>query len=170
MAPDYENKSLTLYDGTGLEAELRAAGVWDSGFETFLVYNVGDNWSMYVFGMIRDTIQGLNILRPGLPPFIVNVVGLDWIIYLEGKEMFYFPVFMGKWSADYCDPDNFARPYMYSHGAKPFAHQDAGRLGMIADACAKAFLTCVLLKKYGLGTPPTSSCKGSLLRHGRHKP
>jgi peptide/nickel transport system substrate-binding protein len=107
-----KNTSLVPHniDLAKIEQELRAAGVWESGFEVTIVYNLGNDQRKIAAEMVRDTFRGLGT------KFVVNVVGVDWPVFLDYMEMFYMPVFFVGWLADFAHPDNFVRPYMHSHG------------------------------------------------------
>jgi len=123
LKPDYENKSLVPYnlDLAFVESELKQAmfagtSLWDSGFETYLVYNLGNDQRKIFAELMRDTIHSLNAKRTGKPPFKVTVVGLDWPVFLDYEELMYMPMFFVGWLADFADADNFARPYMHTYG------------------------------------------------------
>jgi peptide/nickel transport system substrate-binding protein len=122
LAPDYENHTLEKFNENlaNVEAELRAASfngqsVWDTGFETYIPYNLGNDQRRIAAELIRDTIQSLNS-KAGAGKFKVNVIGLDWPVILTDFEEFLLPTWMIGWLADFADADNFARPYMHSQG------------------------------------------------------
>jgi peptide/nickel transport system substrate-binding protein len=98
------------------EAEFKLAAVWDVGFEVSICYNLGNDQRKIACEMIRDAIQSLNSRRPDKPAFKVNVVGLDWPVFLDYEELFWMPMFFVGWLADFAHPDNFARPYMHTYG------------------------------------------------------
>jgi peptide/nickel transport system substrate-binding protein len=98
------------YDPAQMQAELQAAGVWDSGFEVTILYNLGNDQRKIAAEMIRDAFRALGT------KYVVNVVGVDWPVILDYMEMFYMPVYYIGWLADFAYPDNFARPFMHSSG------------------------------------------------------
>jgi peptide/nickel transport system substrate-binding protein len=123
LAPDYKDYTITPFtlDLDKVEAELKAAtfdgqSIWDTGFETYLVYNLGNDQRKIACELVRDAIQGLNAKRPGKSPFKLNVVGIDFPVFLDYEEEFFMPVFFVGWLADFADADNFVRPYMHSYG------------------------------------------------------
>jgi peptide/nickel transport system substrate-binding protein len=123
LAPDYKDYAITPFnlDLARVEAELKAAtfggqSIWDTGFETYLVYNLGNDQRKIACELVRDGIQSLNAKRAGKSPFRLNVVGLDWPVFLDYEEEFFMPVFFVGWLADFADADNFVRPYMHSYG------------------------------------------------------
>jgi len=123
LAPNYEDPSITKFalDLDRVEAELKAAvfdgkSVWDTGFSTYILYNLGNDQRKIAAELIRDTIVSLNAKRTGKPPIDITVVGLDWPVFLDYEEQFWMPVFFVGWLADFADADNFARPYMHSGG------------------------------------------------------
>jgi peptide/nickel transport system substrate-binding protein len=119
LVPDYEVYSIPLYNlsYSNMTEEFTAAGVWKSGFETYLVHETGNEEARIACEMIRDAVQSLNSLRVGLPPFKVNVRSLESsMMDYKYKEAFYMPMFVSGHLADYADADNFARVYMHSLG------------------------------------------------------
>jgi peptide/nickel transport system substrate-binding protein len=98
------------YDPAQMQAELQAAGVWDSGFEVTILYNLGNDQRKIAAEMIRDAFRALGT------KYVVNVVGVDWPVILDYMEVFYMPVYYIGWLADFAYPDNFARPFMHSSG------------------------------------------------------
>jgi parallel beta-helix repeat protein len=120
LAPDYLNKTLEAekwgLNTANIQTELTNAGYWATGFETYLVYNLGNAQRQIACEMIRDTIQSLNTLRPSLNPFVVNVVGVNWSTFQNYEYSFYMPMFFTGWLVDFADADDFARPYMRSDG------------------------------------------------------
>lgn len=117
LVPDYENKDLEPYDLnlTKVEEELKAAGVWETGFEVDAAYILSSDTGMTyaISHSIKDSIESLNEKRPDLPPFMINVIGLDWPTYLDREEAYDLPTFYRGWLVDFADPDNFVRAYMY---------------------------------------------------------
>jgi peptide/nickel transport system substrate-binding protein len=121
--PDYRTVT-SGYDMnfTSAEAELKTASfggqkVWDTGFTLTLAYVGSASPSRIMCEMIREFFNTLSTYdgRTG-PPFTINLVDLDWTIYLDYFETFKLPLFEIGWLADFADADNFLRPYMHSDG------------------------------------------------------
>jgi peptide/nickel transport system substrate-binding protein len=125
LAPDY-------YDVTGLagyfeslanaKTELQAAifnatSVWDSGFTLTLAYNTGNTQRQIACQQLANFFATLSTYggRVG-PAFTVNVINIDWNVYLDNFENMELPIFSIGWLADFSDADNFVRPYMHSDG------------------------------------------------------
>lgn len=117
MSPDYENKTLIPRDinTTIIEEELKAAGVWEQGFETAIVYTIGSNVERYLV-MERSIAAVLASINP---KFNVSAISLDWPNYLNYSDKNYLPVFAFGWMADFADPGDLARIYMHSNGTIP---------------------------------------------------
>ena len=52
--------------------------------------------------------------RTGL--ITVNLLGADWPSYKENRYAESMPLYMGAWSPDYVDPDNYIYPFLHSRG------------------------------------------------------
>ncbi len=86
-----------------------------NGFETTLVYNIGNDQRMIAEQLIATAFQTLN------SKYKVNVVGLDWSVFLNAMNTFRMPVFCSGWLADFADPHDFVQPYMQSTGNFPIS-------------------------------------------------
>jgi peptide/nickel transport system substrate-binding protein len=84
--------------------------VWEKGFTLTATYNTGNEVRQVACEMMRDNVQSIN------PKFHVDVVGVDWPVYLGQLVDFQLVLFAIGWGADYPDPHNFMHPYMYSGG------------------------------------------------------
>jgi peptide/nickel transport system substrate-binding protein len=62
-------------------------------------------------------MQSLNEKRPGLSPFIVNVMEIPPWRFYQLVEEHDVPTFTFGWISDYADPDDFVRPFMYQRSA-----------------------------------------------------
>jgi len=128
LSPDFRKPEIKKYDIDLAmvryhlkNANFSGVPLWESGFKTTLVYNLGNDQRKIACDMIALAIEGLNAERGVLPPFDVDVVGLPWSPdYLEEMEMGYLPVFQIGWLADFADADNWIRPYMHTYG--DFSH------------------------------------------------
>lgn len=113
--PEAKNTTLVPYnyDPAMMAAELQQAWggeVWNKGFEIPILYNLGNDQRKIAAEMIRDAFLTLG------SKFKVVVVGVDWPVILDYMELFYMPIYFIGWLADFAHPDNFARPFMHSHG------------------------------------------------------
>jgi peptide/nickel transport system substrate-binding protein len=97
---------------TGAELELRAAGVWDSGFEAKICY--------YDTGAGRIAAELVHTFFADFPgthgTFTATPTFMSWSEYITAMQTFKMPMWMMGWLADFADADNFMRPYMYSKG------------------------------------------------------
>jgi hypothetical protein len=94
--------NLAVIDGTN---------VGTAGFEMTLAYNIGNDQRMIACQLIAQAFLTLN------PKYKVNVIGLDWPVFLEAENNGYLPMYDVGWLADFADPDNFCEPYQASWGA-----------------------------------------------------
>jgi len=118
----YKNTALTLrnLDYTQMQNELNQAivdgfNVSQYGFETTLVYDIGNDQRMIAMQLIASAFQSLN------GKYKCNVIGLDWPVFLDAMNSMGMPVFCSGWSADFADPHDFAQPYMQSTGNFPIS-------------------------------------------------
>jgi len=111
LAPNYENTSVVPWDYNAalVVSELNAAGI--TSFETTVTYNSGNEGRRIYCEMVRDNFKVIN------PNYVVNVFDETWGAMLTDFQTYQLPVFSVGWLADFADPDNFARTYMYSAGA-----------------------------------------------------
>ena len=127
LAPDYEDKTLEKYalNLTKVEQLLKEAmftqdgvtkSVWEWGFTFSMLYNIGNDQRRIANELMISAIESLNAKRPGLLPFEISNVAIDWPVFLDAMEAMTMPVYQIGWLADFADGDNFARPYMYSQG------------------------------------------------------
>jgi peptide/nickel transport system substrate-binding protein len=118
LAPDYEDKTIAKYSLSyaNMQTEFTAAGLWTTGFEVTLAYNLGNDQRKIACEMMRDAIQALNVNRTSLTPFKVNVIGLDWPVFLSYRRARWLGMYYVGWLADFADPDNFCRPFMHTQG------------------------------------------------------
>ncbi len=116
MSPDYENKSLVPYNinSSMVEEELKAAGVWEQGFEVAFVYEFVDN--NYAYGLYAAENKIADLFASMSPKFNVSVLGIGFMDYRIILSRNYLPIFDVGWLADFGDPENLARTYMHSEG------------------------------------------------------
>jgi hypothetical protein len=128
-----------------VETELKNAfyngkSLWETGFETTILYNLGNDQRRIAAEMIRDNMA---TLAGGGGKFKVNVVGIDWNTILEQMELEENPFFFIGWLADFADCDNWARPYMHSQGDFAYfqGYNDPYVDGLIEAAIVNANVT-----------------------------
>ena len=114
----FKNTALTLrnLDYAQMQNELNQAivdgiNVSTSGFETTLLYNIGNDQRMIAEQFIATAFQTLN------SKYKVNVIGLSYSMLLNDMNSFQTPGFCLGWLADFADSHDFAQPYMQSTGA-----------------------------------------------------
>jgi peptide/nickel transport system substrate-binding protein len=116
LSPDYENKTVPAYDinEAAIQSELTAAGLWNKDWETTAIWNTGSETRHIAAQMIASEMAKMGGIAGHT--FKVNVIDLDWPVFLTQMENMNMPLWVIGWQADFADPDNFARPYMYSEG------------------------------------------------------
>jgi peptide/nickel transport system substrate-binding protein len=120
--PEAKNTALTLrnLNLANMQSELNLAvvdgiNVGSAGFETTIVYNIGNDQRKIAADLIAAAFTSLG------SKYKVNVVGLDWPVELDLMNSFGMPAYSIGWLADFADPHNFAQPYMQSTGNFPIA-------------------------------------------------
>lgn len=118
----YKNTALVLrnLNLTEMQNELNLAvvdgfNVGDKGFETTLGYNIGNDQRMIAVQLVASAFQSLNV------KYKVNVIGMDWPVFLDAMNNGYLPFYNVGWLADFADPHNFVQPYMQSTGLFPIS-------------------------------------------------
>jgi len=119
LAPaSYKNTALPYrtLDYAMIKSELDQAiidgyNISQTGFETTIAYNIGNDQRMISMNLIASAFATLG------SKYKVNVVGLDWPVYLDAMYAGGLAIYDVGWLADFADPDNFCRPYQYSTGA-----------------------------------------------------
>jgi peptide/nickel transport system substrate-binding protein len=84
------------------------------GFRTTAIYNTGNVQRQFELQSIA------NAFAQAGPNYIVNVVGLDWPVYVNAMNTMQMPMFCGGWLADYADPSDWAAPYQQSTGSASY--------------------------------------------------
>jgi peptide/nickel transport system substrate-binding protein len=80
------------------------------GFDVTLAYNIGNDQRLIACQLIAQAFLTLG------SKYHVNVVGLDWPVFLAAEQAGGLAAYDVGWLADFADPDNFARPYQHSAG------------------------------------------------------
>jgi len=113
----FKNTALTLrnLDYSQMQDELNQAivegfNVSQTGFETTLLYNFGNDQRMIAEQLIANAFQTLN------SKYKVNVIPLDWPVYSDYSFSRQMPSYCWDWLADFADPHDLAQPYMQSTG------------------------------------------------------
>jgi peptide/nickel transport system substrate-binding protein len=81
------------------------------GFDMTLAYNIGSDLRSLVPTLIAQAFQSLGA------KYKVNVVGLDWPVFLDAENNGYLPMYDVGWLADFADPHNFCEAYQASWGS-----------------------------------------------------
>jgi peptide/nickel transport system substrate-binding protein len=81
------------------------------GFEMTLAYNIGSDLRSLVHTLIAQAFLSLGA------KYKVNVVGLDWPVFLDAENNGYLPMYDVGWLADFADPHNFCEAYQASWGS-----------------------------------------------------
>jgi len=116
---DYKNTNASMpqrnLDYNQMKNELDQAivdgfNVSDVGFEATLAYNIGNDQRLIACQLIQSAFLALG------SKYKVNIVALDWPVFLAAEQAGELPAYDVGWLADFADPDNFARPYQHSAG------------------------------------------------------
>ena len=89
------------------------AGLYDSGFELTVYYNLGNDVRKNSMLMLENAIEDLS------PNFEIVVQGLEWPDFLDKLIEGSIPFFVLGWGPDYADPHNYAHPFLHSQGHYP---------------------------------------------------
>jgi len=113
----YKNTSIVQrnLDLTQMQDELNQAiinglNVSEAGFDVTLVYNIGNDQRLIAFNLIAQAFLSLG------SKYHVNVMGVDWSVFLDAENNGYLSMYDVDWLADFVDPDNFCEPYQASWG------------------------------------------------------
>ena len=85
---------------------------WDNGFRFTVYYNNGNLVREEGSRQLKSTIEGLNALRSTLPPFQIDVQGLEWGTFLTTVRNKVPAMFFLGWAPDYADPDDYVLPFL----------------------------------------------------------
>jgi len=81
------------------------------GFDMTLAYNIGSDLRSLVPTLIAQAFLSLGA------KYKVNVVDLDWPVFLNAENNGYLPMYDVGWLADFADPHNFCEAYQASWGS-----------------------------------------------------
>ena len=87
------------------------------GFETTITYNIGNDQRMICMQDIAQAFTTLSAMTG--KTYKVNVVGLDWPVFLDAMNAGGLALYDVGWLADFADADNFCRTYQHSAGPFP---------------------------------------------------
>jgi len=99
------------------QAIIDGYNISQTGFETTIAYNIGNDQRMIVVQDIAQAFTTLSAMTG--KTYKVNVVGLDWPVFLDAMNAGGLAIYDVGWLADFADPENFCRPYQHSLGAFP---------------------------------------------------
>jgi len=123
LFPDFRDPSIVPYNLDRdmvvyhfKNANFSGGSLWDTGFHTYLLYNTGNPRRRAACEMIESVIEGLNEGREPERLFIIDVIGLDWSVFISEFYARNLPCSQIGWLADFADADNLVRPYMHSLG------------------------------------------------------
>lgn len=103
-------KSLTNMQNYLNAAVIDGFNVGTEGFEVTLAYNIGNDQRLIACQLFAQAFLSLG------SKYKVNIVGLDWPVFLELRDSSGLAAYDVGWLADFAHPDNFARPYQHSQG------------------------------------------------------
>lgn len=86
--------------------------VWETGFKFIATYNAGNARRQAALQQLEFYIESLNTKRPGLPPFDIIIRDVPGSIFFNPNQQRITPIFVGGWSPDFIDIDNWIRQWM----------------------------------------------------------
>jgi peptide/nickel transport system substrate-binding protein len=121
------------------QAIVDGQNISEVGFETTAIYNTGNDQRQIEVQSIANAfaLAGFN--------YKVNVVGLDWPVFLDQMYSYAMPAYCIGWQVDYADPSDWASPYQQSTGSflyfqgPPWPGGDAHQAAIDAKIAAAAY-------------------------------
>lgn len=111
LAKCEEEFKLADVDLDGIPAGEDDDDIWKSGFYMQMAYNTGNDTRRLSSEILKAGLEAVN------PNFSVSVIGMPWAVLLESRRQGKLPIYVGGWSEDYHDPNNWVQPFLYSQGA-----------------------------------------------------
>jgi peptide/nickel transport system substrate-binding protein len=110
----------------------------EDGFHIVFYYNYGNLYRESQFNVWKAGLESLTDLGYVTGEITVDVVGLDWPVFLDARSSGALAVASNGWFCDYDDPDNFVSALIRSGGqvASQF-HISDGSLDALVDAAAQ---------------------------------
>lgn len=106
-----EEFKLADVDGDGKPAGEDEDDIWNKGFYMQMAFNTGNDTRRLASEILKAGLEAVN------PKFNVSVIGMPWAVLLESRRQGKLPIYVGGWSEDYHDPNNWVQPFLYSQGA-----------------------------------------------------
>jgi peptide/nickel transport system substrate-binding protein len=107
--------------------------VWETGFKFIATYNAGNARRKAALEQLEFYIESLNAKRPGLPPFDITIRDVPGAIFFNPNQQRITPMFVGGWSPDFIDIDNWIRQWMDAQAGTFSAVTGLSALGAKAD-------------------------------------
>ena len=120
---DYFDPSVDAiaFDLAQTEADFKAAtctgsdkSVWETGFKFVATHNSGNSRRRAALDQLELNVEGLNAKRAGLPKFDIVIQDVAGSIFFNPNQQRISPIFVGGWSPDFVDIDNWIRQWMDS--------------------------------------------------------
>jgi len=110
----------------------------EDGFHIVFYYEYDNFYRETQFNIWKAGLESLTDLGYVSGEIAVDVIGLDWPVFLDARSSGMLAVSSRGWSCDYVDPDNFVRAYVRSGGqiASEYHISDSSLDAMI-DAAAQ---------------------------------
>jgi len=109
--PEQETYNLDLAKAEEYFKKAWNGSVWEKGFKVYILYNAGNVQRKTAAEILKENIEKIN------PKFHVEIIEVDWPLYLRAMIRGQLGCFIIGWLADYPDPHNFVHPFMHSRGA-----------------------------------------------------
>jgi len=94
--------------------------IWENNSYEFNIYYTEGNTNHEAVGLlVKRAIENI-IADPASTdpsaPLIIDLVELDWSIYMELEQNQQIPIFLVEWTPDFADPHNYVVPLVRSNG------------------------------------------------------
>jgi peptide/nickel transport system substrate-binding protein len=109
----------------------------EDGFNIVFYYNLGNPYRQGLLNSWKNGLESLHDQGYVSGEITVDVIGLDWPVYLDARQNGQLAAFTGGWFADYADPDNFVKPFLHENGEiASFYHINDDELDQMIDDAA----------------------------------
>jgi peptide/nickel transport system substrate-binding protein len=113
---DYDLTMAALYLNSAV-ADPDSGETWgERGFTITVMYNSGNYMREMECQLLKAGMENLTSLGLVTGTVQVNIMALDWSIYMDAQSNKGLPIFFLGWMPDYADPDDYVVPFLQSAG------------------------------------------------------